>query len=409
MSLKKIAIIVGVVFVLALGFISYKLLHFYQAIYKPTTKTVTKKPAPEKTIFNILIAGYGGAGHDGAYLTDTMIAANIDLKTKKVHMLSLPRDTWVDIPTKSGADYHEKINAVYQMELFPKDYPDVQTLDANVTGDVFSSKVEEVTGLKMDNYVFVDFTGFKKAIDILGGIDVNVEKTFDDYEYPIDGKEKDLCGKDDQFHQVEKYLGPISADLVAERDTLFKDHPDLQTFFDNITKDPAVAFPCRYEHLHFDKGLTHMTGETALKYARSRHSLQDGTDFGRAARQQRVIEAVKDKVVSVGFLPKIIPLMDELSQHIKVDISPSVIQKFIGEAKNAGLYKIKTLVLSDSNYLKSGTASTGAYILTSREGIDKWDSVKLAVSDFVNDVEPTPTATLSGILKSPTQLPKPTN
>ena len=65
--------------------------------------------------------------------------------------------------------------------------------------------VQEVTGLQIDNYVAVSFDGFKKGVDLLGGMDVNVEKTFDDYEYPVDGKEKDLCGKEEKdLPELEK-------------------------------------------------------------------------------------------------------------------------------------------------------------------------------------------------------------
>ena len=55
-------------------------------------------------------------------------------------------------------------------------------------------------------------------------------------------------------------------------------------------------FNCRYENLHFDKGIQHMDGTTALKYARSRHSNMDGGDFNRAERQKLVVTAIRDKI-----------------------------------------------------------------------------------------------------------------
>ena len=54
--------------------------------------------------------------------------------------------------------------------------------------------------------------------------------------------------------------------------------------------------------------------ELRLKFARSRHSPDDGDDFNRAIRQQLVIESIKDKVISLGFIPKIIPLMNEFKK-----------------------------------------------------------------------------------------------
>ena len=121
----------------------------------------------------------------------------------------------------------------------------------------------------------------------------------------------DLCGKEGDFAQIEKYInGPtLTPDEQTEQDKLFSEKPDLKNFYDNITASPQDAFPCRYEHLHFNTGVQHMDGKTALKYVRSRHALQDGGDFGRASRQQRFLSAVKDKVLSVTFIPKIVPLM----------------------------------------------------------------------------------------------------
>ena len=245
----------------------------------------------EKTQYNILLLGYGGPGHDGPYLTDSMMVAHIDLKTNKTALLSLPRDLWIKLPTKSKADFHAKINSIYQLGLFPTEFPDVDTQKYPDT-TLVKKAVSDITGLTIDNYVTIDFTGFTKGIDILGGVVVDVQKTFDDYEYPIDGKEKDLCGKDEDFAKIEKFLKPgFSED--EKKDTL-KDKPELEKFLKDITEDPKEAFPCRYEHLHFDKGKVFMNGETALKYVRSRHSAQDGNDFARGARQQQFVKSIKE-------------------------------------------------------------------------------------------------------------------
>jgi LCP family protein required for cell wall assembly len=133
--------------------------------------------------------GYGGPGHDGAYLTDSMMLAHFDLAKKKTTMISIPRDIWVKLPTKSEVPFHAKINTLYQNEKFPDTFPDV------IPEDLVRNTVQDITGLLVDNVVTVDFSGFKKAIDILGGVHITVEKSFTDREYPIDGHEDDLCGK----------------------------------------------------------------------------------------------------------------------------------------------------------------------------------------------------------------------
>ena len=84
-----------------------------------TRSGIDASPIPkEKKVFNLLVMGYGGPGHDGAYLTDTMIFASIDTEHKRVTLVSIPRDTWVRIPTTSGDEFARKINSVYQTGLF---------------------------------------------------------------------------------------------------------------------------------------------------------------------------------------------------------------------------------------------------------------------------------------------------
>jgi LCP family protein required for cell wall assembly len=406
----------GIIFLgVALAFIAifvFKVHDFYKSIntgdvsgfHKPTV-------SPEKTSYNVLLLGYGGEGHEGAYLTDTMMVAHIDLKTNRAVLVSLPRDLWVKVPGKT-ADFHAKINSVYEMGLFPEDYPQIPSQYTGKQGaaELVKKTVGDLTGLPIDNYVGVDFGGFKQIIDMVGGVDINVETTFDDYEYPIEGKENELCGKDDQFKQVEPFLSDPNASDSAKTD-FFKDKPDLETFYNNITDDPAQAFPCRYEHLHFDKGPQHMDGTTALKYARSRHSLQDGTDFGRARRQQKVIEAVKNKVFSITFLPKILPLMDDAKSFVRMDLDVNQIKKLLGEAgKDASKYRVTSIVPSLDDFLKNGVADNGQYILTPINGRDSWGDMRLWIHNAVEGITPTPTpaptsATASATMKKPTSTP----
>ena len=334
-----------------------------------TNQQTLIKPKPEKTVFNFLLLGYGGGAHEGTYLTDTIMVLNIDTKVKKATIFSVPRDLWVGLPTKSGADFHTKINAVYQLELFPKDYPDLKKLSTKIV-------ISQITGLPIDGYISVNFAGFTKAIDILGGIDVEIKRSFTDPEYPIEGKEKELCDKDteDLFKKAEPFTTP--GFNPEERDRQFKDNPKLEEFIKNATDSPELAFPCRYEKLEFNKGPAHLDGATALKFARSRHAPEDGGDFNRALRQQQVIEAVKDKVISIGFFSKIIPLMDEFKKDVKTDIGLDIIKKFIGQADKSKEYKITSFVLTDQNVFKNAVSDDGQYILIPNEGMDIWTGIQ---------------------------------
>ncbi len=367
--MKKILIVVTGI-ILALGvFYFLKTFQFKSSIKTP----VPIKQKQEKTVYNFLLLGYGGGSHEGTYLTDTIMVANLDTKTKRVTLFSIPRDLWVKLPTKSGADFHTKINSLYQLELFPKDYPDLKQTPAKTV-------ISQITGLPIDGYVSVNFEGFTKAIDILGGIDIEVKRSFTDSKYPITGKEKELCDDDTEelFKKAEPFITP--GFNLDERNQQFEDNPKLEEFVKNASSSPELAFPCRYEKLEFKKGLSHMDGATALKFARSRHSPDDGGDFNRALRQQQVIEGIKDKVISLGFIPKIIPLMDEFKKDVKTDVSLDIIRKLIGQADKTKEYKVTTFILTDQNVLKNALSDDKQYILIPREGIDNWLGIQKTIA-----------------------------
>lgn len=189
---------------------------------------------------NLVFLGMGGEGHQAPDLTDSIIVVSLRHSDHQVTMLSLPRDIWVDT-------LKARVNTAYH-------YGNEKRKGAGL--DLAKSAVSEIVGIPIHYAVALDFNGFIKAIDAVGGIDVVVERTFDDYKYPIPGKEN----------------------VEPESD--------------------------RYEHIHFDQGTMHMDGVTALKFARSRHALGDeGTDFARGERQQKIILAFKDKLLqSQSFL-----------------------------------------------------------------------------------------------------------
>jgi LCP family protein required for cell wall assembly len=370
-----------------LAYFALRSFDFYAQIAKSGAKYT---PAPvAKTSYNFLLLGYGGEGHDGPYLTDSIMIAHLDLKKNSVALISLPRDLWVRLPTKTKEVFHSKINSVYQMGMY--EWQNFPAVDVKKKGSAELAKtaMKTITGLTIDNVFTIDFKGFEKAVDALGGIDVHVQKTFDDYEYPIEGKDKDLCGKDEDFAKIEKFLKPGFDE--EEKKKLFEEKPELKKFFEDITDEPKDAFPCRYEHLHFDAGVVRMDGATALKYVRSRHSLQDGTDFGRAARQQQFVQAVKNKLLSVNMITQVFPLMDELKNHISIDISTADLKKFIGEAKDVNKYTITNIRMSDQDYLQSSFSDYGGYILIPRAGEDNWTQVKTVISNSILGITPTVT------------------
>lgn len=262
---------------------------------------------------NVLLLGIGGGMHDGPDLTDTMILANIDWKTNKVTLISVPRDLWVpDLNVNV-----KKINEAYNIGDLP----------------LAEKTVEEVTGQPIQYGIRLDFQGFVDAINQIGGVDVNVAHTLDDYNYPISGMEDDTCGH--TSNELQTFNASESASLT----------PDTDTF---------TFFPCRFKHLHFDTGLQHMDGETALEFARSRHGVgSEGSDFARSARQQLIIEAVRNKLIASAFLNpgRLLGLYNIMRNSIDTDITQEKLGLFMDKAFVLKSAKIQTAVIDYGDYL----------------------------------------------------------
>lgn len=311
---------------------------------------------------NILLLGIGGGNHDGPNLTDTIIVASYNLKTNQVYLISIPRDLWLP-------SFSSKANAVYEIGLSQNNG---LGLPKTVMGNILDIPIQYA--------LRIDFRGFIQAVDTLGGIDVTIDRTFDDYNYPIEGKENDLCG----YTESEIDVSPDQA-------TKLNIEPGKQKVF--IAPDGSIAteaaqedlgakyFTCRYEHIHFDKGLTHMDGATALKFVRSRHGTSgEASDFARSKRQEKVLEAIRNKVLSIDTLTnpaRISELLKTFGHSIDTDIT---IQDAVELYKlSRKINAVHTFVLDDSYRLGLPNGRTsllvnpprdqygGAYVLISQD------------------------------------------
>lgn len=349
-----------VVIILAAGF-GMRTVRFFKNIGVVVQEKIINKPKPT---FTVALLGYGGGLHEGAYLTDTIIIGHLNYETKKALLVSIPRDLWVKLPTKSQEPFAAKINTVYQLQLFPETFPDVavKKYTKNDPNGLIKKVLDEVTGLTIDSYLAVDFEAFTKIIDVLGGITINLDNGFEDKEYPIDGKENDLCGfEEGQLEEREKIA----------------------------TESVVLAFPCRYETIIFNAGINQLDAETALKFSRSRHSETDGGDFARAKRQQMVIQAVADKLLSPLYFPKIPTLMDSLEDEIKTDVSYQAISRMLKQAPQAKQYQLKKLILSTDNLLQTDFSDDGQYILIPKQGKFQWQAIKNRIKKLLIPAKPT--------------------
>jgi LCP family protein required for cell wall assembly len=217
---------------------------------------------------NILLLGSDTRPDQGVTRTDAMILVHINPASGRVSLLSLPRDLWVQIPGFG----HQRINAAYPIGE--------KQLGPGYGGALAKETLSGLVGVPVQHFLLVDFEGFKKVIDTIGGITIDVPKAIDDPSYPTD---------------------------------------DYQTI--------AV---------HFNPGPQHLDGEHALIYARTRHA---DSDFGRNQRQQQVLMAIFQSVRDQGLLSQLTNLDDytgALRDYVRTDISRSDMLRL---ARMAGGFK----------------------------------------------------------------------
>jgi LCP family protein required for cell wall assembly len=281
---------------------------------------------------NILLLGRGGEGHDGADLTDTMILVSIDPIAKEASLLSIPRDLYVPVPGHGSM----KINAAFSagkmavLNKSSKQTSDVKKQAEAAGFDLVEKTVETNLGVPVHYHAIVDFSGFMKAIDTVGGIDLNVGTAVKE-QMRIDGK---------------NYM------------------------------------------LDVKPGQQHMDGFKALAYSRSRHTSLRG-DFDRSERQREIILALKQKVLSVGTFSnpaKISGLLDTLGGHVQTNFSLQDLQRLYDLGKQIDSSKITSLGLADppNNYVITDNIG-GASVVVPRAGVGNFKEIQSYLRNVLKD------------------------
>ncbi|TAK04959.1 LytR family transcriptional regulator [Patescibacteria group bacterium] len=251
---------------------------------------------------NILLLGMGGWGHDGPLLTDTMIVLSVKPSTGQAALISVPRDLLVEIP---GYGWR-KVNHAHALPENEK---------AGTGSAVAAETIGKTLGMKIAYYVRVDFRGFVKLIDQLGGLTVTVDRSFTDAQYP--------AGND-----------------------------EVQT-------------------VSFAKGTQKMNGETALIYARSRHGGNgEGSDFARSARQQKILLALKDQVLSADTLSnpkKVAAIFDVARSYVQTNVQAWELLRLADVAQKVNPGELTHLVIDDrAGGLLVPANVEGSYVLVPR-------------------------------------------
>ena len=233
-------------------------------------------------VLNIMLFGEDTRQGQVTGQSDTMVIFSIDTRHKKLKMLSLMRDTYVEIP-----GYGEnRLNAAY-----------------TIGGPALTiSAIQKNYGIKIDRYAVVDFTSFKKIIDTLGGIDV--ELTSEEIDY-INWQ----CWKNNQ---------------VETRNEL---DVNSYTFKPNAEGVPVAT--------------VHLNGRQALWHARNRgqDGICSGDDFTRTQRQRNVINIIIDRMRNVD-IPTLLQIIYDIGPLITTNIKTSEITSLAADISTYLSYNI---------------------------------------------------------------------
>jgi len=269
----------------------------------PTPPPIQGSALPAVTIppwngterLNILLIGTDQRPNEGTYNTDTLIVVSIDPTTKQVAMFSLPRDSWgVPLPSGPlqgafGPTYQAKINSLFTAVRGRADLVPGSSRTRGYNG------LKEVLGnlynLDIKYFVEVNFDGFKKVVDDLGGVTINVQVPVQDDGYPSDTG--------------------------------------------------------RSSRIYIPAGIQHMTGAQALVYARSRHK---SDDFDRGARQQRVLTSLREQADIASLIPRIPDLLNDVKNTVHTDIPQDQLARLAGLAGSVDTKNIRSYVFSFPRY-----------------------------------------------------------
>ena len=266
---------------------------------------------------NILLLGMGGYENDAPYLTDSIMAVTIDPTSNRVMLASIPRDLTIPMNLQNPPSriWYQKVNAAYEVP-YTNIICCVASQYTGRTGGGYAAEHEigKVTGLTFDRYIAVDFVAFRDMVNALGGVDVCLSTNLDDYSYP--------------------------------------------------------NYNNGYMPIHFRAGCQHLNGEQALEIARSRHAeqAQQSSDFGRAQRQQDIMQAIRKRATTVNGFAKAPQLLDALQKNINTDMSLSDMKAIYDWGKNlpdASIVRVALTANSGAapgNLLDYGNCGLGPYV-----------------------------------------------
>lgn len=309
-------------------------------------------------VLNIMLFGEDTRKGSDIGNSDTMVLFSIDTRHKKLKMLSFMRDTYVDIP-----GYGEnRINAAYTYG------------GAALT----VSTIQKNYGIKIDRYAVVDFSSFKKIIDVLGGIDV-----------PLTAEEVDYINWQFWINQQEEYK-------QAEGDYKEYVRSELKYTWYNLSDDEK---PIHKDKLTFTSGseddeptaVVHLNGTQTLWHARNRgeDGICSGDDFTRTKRQRNVIGIIIDDLKGSD-VPTLLSVIYEIGPLITTNIKTSEITSLAGDMPSYLKYPIVSEAAPRVNGIGSVFSFSDEYrpvyidgVFSSVILINDWNDFRQQIAEFL--------------------------
>jgi len=275
------------------------------------TPLPTLPPWDGKERLNVLLVGSDQRAGDSSFNTDTLIVVSVEPSTGEVSMFQVPRDM-VDVPVPAnarsvwGGVYGGKINSWFtanrnRSDLWPGKSESARGFNS------LKALLGELYGLDIRYYALVNFQGFRKVVNAMGGVQVNVQIPVAESQYPAGGG--------------------------------------------------------RLTRIYIPAGPQHMSGAEALRYARSRHRAQYG-DFDRGRRQQRVLLSLREQMNPQAIIANLPQLVDALKDSVKTDIKTGDLPKLLGLAESVDTKDIRSFVFAPRFYATEFQQSERGYIIT---------------------------------------------
>lgn len=336
-KIKRFFFWLFILFVLAIigggGYLVYKLSNVGGSVFQGNILDIFKStPLKEdengRSNFLLLGTSEDDKGHDGAYLTDSMMILSIDQTNHNAYMFSIPRDLYVNYGQACFEGYYGKINSYFMCANSgdsKEDEQDRLLKEQEFVGDIF--------GMDIQYGIHVNHTVIREAVDAVGGVDVDIQ-------------------------------GSNGAPGILDRNF-----------------DWRCNYTCYY--VKYDNGVHHLDGVHALFLSQARGDVAPtyglaNSNFDREINQQKIIMALKDKATETGTLTNfgaITGLIDALGNNLRTNISIDEIRTLMDIASNTKSDDIFLLSLFDEGLVMTGNYG-GLSVVIPSSGMGEYGNIR---------------------------------